>query len=407
MNSDRSFHLSVTFNHFFKSEKAGGLLLIFCTLLSLLIANTAQGPAFIHFWHSDINLSFGTVSLDYSVEEWINDGWMTIFFLMVGLEIERELYVGELSDVRNALLPLGAAIGGMLVPALIHLAFNLGEPTQKGIGIPMATDIAFSLGILSLLGKRVPPALKIFLTALAIIDDLGAIIVIAVFYTKGFSLVYLSLALGIFAILFILNRLKVYVLWAYLLPGLLMWYFMLKSGVHATISGVLLAFVIPFAKDSAKSPSLRLQRGLHNLVNYLILPVFALTNTCLRILPGWYRHLAYPNDLGIIAGLVAGKPAGIFLFSWLAVKMNWCRLPRHVTWKKIFGSGILAGVGFTMSIFITNLAFTGEADLISDSKFAVLIASLTAGIAGWLTLRSASRKPFPAGGSQELISPTD
>ncbi len=391
------------FNHFFKSGKAGGIILIFCTLLSLLIANTGPGSSFIHFWHSGLNLSFGAISLDYSVEEWINDGLMAIFFLMVGLEIERELYMGELSDFRNALLPVAAAIGGMAIPALIHLALNFGEPTRRGIGIPMATDIAFSLGILSLLGKRVPPALKIFLTALAIIDDLGAIIVIAVFYTKGFSVVYLSFALGIFALLFILNRLKVLTLWAYLLPGVLMWYFMLKSGVHATISGVLLAFVIPFTKDSAKSPSARLQHALHNLVNYFVIPVFALANTCVRIVPGWYEHLIYPNDLGIMTGLVAGKPAGIFLFSWLAVKMKWSQLPRAVTWKKLFGSGVLAGVGFTMSIFISNLAFTGETGLIDDSKIAVLIASLTAGIAGWLTLLYACRKPFRQAERQEVI----
>jgi len=386
MTNNTSPGLSNIFKDFFKSEKAGGLILIFCTIISLLIANSGWGNGYTHFWHSPLNLSFSTIKLDYSVEEWINDGLMTVFFLMVGLEIERELYVGELSDFKNALLPIVAAIGGMAIPALIHFYFNHGTTTQSGIGVPMATDIAFSLGVLSLLGSRVPPSLKIFLTALAIIDDLGAVIIIAVFYTKDFSAVNLFIAIGIFLFLLILNRLKVYKIWVYLVPGALMWYFMLKSGVHATISGVLLAFAIPFNKDDSVNPSYKLQHALHNIVNFFIIPLFALANTGIQLAAGWLNHLYSKNSIGIIAGLVLGKPIGIFVLSWFVIAMKWCRLPEGTDLKKLLGAGILAGIGFTMSIFITNLAFTGETEIIQDSKIAVLLASMLAAVAGMIIL---------------------
>jgi len=394
MTKNNDSGLTRLFKDFFKSGKAGGLILILCTLVSMLIANSGSGEAYHHFWNSKLNLSFQSVQLDYSIEEWINDGLMTIFFLMVGLEIERELYVGELSDFKNALLPIMAAIGGMAIPALIHFSFNHGTATQRGIGIPMATDIAFSLGMLSLLGNKVPPALKIFLTALAIIDDLGAVIIIAVFYTKGFSAMNLLIALGIFAFLVILNRLNIFKIWIYLIAGVFMWYFMLKSGVHATISGVLLAFAIPFRKIDKINPSYKLQHALHNPVNFIIVPLFALANTGIHLTTGWYNHLYSNNSLGIITGLVTGKPAGIFALCWIAVRLKWCSLPESINWKILLGAGALAGIGFTMSIFITNLAFTNEISLVQDSKIAVLIGSMIAVIIGLIILFLSFRRKY-------------
>jgi NhaA family Na+:H+ antiporter len=380
------FKLTELFIHFFKSEKAGGFILIACTALSLLLANQGTAQSWLHFWHSRIDLSFAMITLDYSMEEWINDGLMAIFFLMVGLEIERELYAGELSQIRNALLPVLAAIGGMVVPALIFFLFNNGSLTQSGIGIPMATDIAFSLGMLSLLGSRIPPSLKIFLTALAIIDDLGAIILIAIFYTKGFVAINLMIAIGIFIFLIVLNKLKFRYLSVYLFAGVIMWYFMLKSGVHSTISGILLAFAIPFDKQDQRSPSLRLQKALHNPVSYLILPLFALANTGIPFAKDWVTHLYSRNSAGIILGLLIGKPAGILLFCWVTVKLKFSQLPEGLGWKILAGTGILAGIGFTMSIFITNLAFTGQNGFIEESKIAVLAGSLLAALLGLLML---------------------
>ena len=392
--SHSNFRLSQVFKDFFNSEKAGGFILIFCTILSLLIANSKLGDGYLHFWHSSLNLSFPGARLNYSIEHWINDGLMTIFFLMVGLEIERELYVGELSDFRNALLSIAAAVGGMLFPALIHFAFNHGTHTQPGIGIPMATDIAFALGMLSLLGNRIPPSLKIFLTALAIIDDLGAVIIIAIFYTKEFSVINLGIALGIFGFLLILNRLRVYRLWIYLIAGVLMWYFMLKSGVHATISGVLLAFAVPFHKDDSINPSYKLQHALHKPVNYLIIPIFALANTGIPLAQGWYNQLSDGNSLGIILGLLLGKPIGIFMLCWIAVKMKWSVLPQGINWRILLGAGALAGIGFTMSIFITNLAFESKIELIEGSKITVLLASLFAALIGLAGLFLSCKREF-------------
>ena len=373
------------FNDFFNSEKSGGLILIICTIASILIANTSIGNAYLHFWHSDLNLSFAKISLNYSVEHWINDGLMAIFFLMVGLEIERELYIGELSDFKNALLPIIAAIGGMMIPALFHFFFNHGTSTQSGIGIPMATDIAFALGILSLAGDKIPPSVKIFLTALAIIDDLGAVIIIAIFYTKSLSLLYLSIALGVFVLLLIFNKLKVKNLFFYIIPGIVMWYFMLKSGVHATISGILLAFAIPFDR-TGNNQSERVQHFLHKPVAFLILPLFALANTGIILSQGWHKTLMSDNSLGILTGLFLGKPVGIILFCFFAIQSKICKHPEGMRWPHLSGISVLAGLGFTMSIFIANLAFD-DAELIQDSKIAILTASLLAGLLGFFLLK--------------------
>ena len=383
------YHLSRSFKAFFASERAGGLVLLGCTVLSMLIANSEWSDAYLHFWHTPLNASFSFIKLDYTIEQWINDGLMAIFFLLVGLEIERELYAGELKELRSALLPIAAAVGGMIVPATIHFLFNAGTATQNGIGIPMATDIAFALGMLSLLGNRIPPSLKIFLAALAIIDDLGAILVIAIFYNSGISWLYLSLALGIFGLLLILNRLKVYKLIFYLIPGIVMWYCMMQSGIHATISGVLLAFAIPFTPADNKrrvGTSYRLQHSLHKPVAFIILPLFAMANTGIPLAANWIQQLKSNNSIGIISGLFIGKTIGILLFSWLLIKMKWGQLPEAVYWKHLFGTAILAGIGFTMSIFIANLAFTDTA-IIQDSKIAVLTGSLISCIAGLIVLR--------------------
>ena len=374
--------LTRLFNEFFESEKAGGILLIFCTVISLLLANSVFGDHYINLWHFQIAAQ--------SLEHWINDGLMTIFFLLIGLELEREIYIGELSSFKNATLPIVAAIGGMLVPAGLFIIFNFGKPTQAGAGIPMATDIAFAIGILSLLGNRVPASLKVLLTAIAVIDDLGAIIIIAIFYTSTISFINLGIALAIFAFLLVLNRLKVHNLVPYLIGGVAMWYFMIHSGIHATISGVFLAFAIPFGNGREKSPSYILQHILHKPVAFLILPLFALANTCIVINSNWYEGLGHSNSIGILAGLIAGKPTGIFLFSFVAVSLGLCALPQHLKWKQILGVGFLAGIGFTMSIFITLLAFD-NAEIITRSKIAILIGSLVSGVIGFFWLRRALR----------------
>lgn len=370
--------LTKTFKAFFENEKSGGLLLLFVTIASLLLANSSFQTEYISFWEKDLG--------HHSITHWINDGLMTIFFLLIGLELEREIYHGELSNIKNASLPIMAAFGGMFIPAAIFLALNFGTATQNGAGIPMATDIAFAIGILSLLGSKVPASLKIFLTALAVIDDLGAIIVIAVFYTTSISFVNLAIALGIWGILFILNRKKVYYLLPYLIGGIAMWYFMLNSGVHATITGVILAFVIPFGDGGENSISHKLQHYLHKPVAFFILPLFAVANTCIAIKPDWHEGLSHPNTLGIVLGLVVGKPLGILLFSFVGVTAGICSLPKDLKWPHILGAGMLGGIGFTMSIFITLLAFK-DSETIIFSKIAILIASILAGLFGFCYLK--------------------
>lgn len=370
------------FKEFFKSEKAGGFVLIACTIVSLLLANSSLSESYTHFFHQHLNLSFAGLQLDYSIEHWINDGLMSIFFLLVGLEIERELYVGEFATMQQALLPIVAAVGGMAVPALMHFAFNAGTETQAGFGIPMATDIAFTLGILSLAGNRVPTSLKIFLTALAIIDDLGAIAVIALFYSKGFSLAYFSGALAVFFLLYFLGKRGVHQLWIYIVGGVLMWYCMMQSGIHATIAGVLLAFSIPFPRNTTRNnPSWILQHALHRPVAFIILPVFALANTAIPLGGDAMAGLQTPNALGIMAGLFLGKPVGILLFCFVAVKTGLATISTEISWKALTGAAVLAGIGFTMSIFITNLAFINT-EVINQSKLAILAASLLSAIAG-------------------------
>lgn len=386
--TDLQTTLSKTFNNFFASEKSSGILLILCTVVSLSIANSFAGPAYLAFWQQEL--------AGLSLEHWINDALMAVFFLFVGLELERELYNGELSNFRNALLPIVAALGGIVVPASIHFSLNAGTPAQAGAGIPMATDIAFALGVLALLGSRIPASLKVFLTALAVMDDLGAIVIIAVFYTQQLSLAYLLGALAVLGVLVVLNRrFRVMQLFPYLLGGGLMWFLMLKSGVHATIAGVLLAFAIPFSAraEDETSPSHQLEHWLHKPVAFVILPIFALANTGVVIGAGWQQDLLSANSLGIIAGLVLGKPLGITLLSFLAVAIGLCRLPDDVRWRHIVGAGLLGGIGFTMSIFITNLAFADHADLINAAKMAILFASLAAGVLGFLWLRFVSRAP--------------
>lgn len=371
------------FKDFFDSEKAGGLVLIACTILSLLLANSNFGTNYHNF--------FQTQMAGHSFEHWINDGLMAIFFLLIGLELEREIYKGELSNIKDALLPIFGAIGGMIIPAAFFLLFNFGTATQSGAGIPMATDIAFALGILSLLGNRVPTSLKVFLTALAVIDDLGAIIIIAIFYTKTLLWTNLFIALGIFVLLLVFNRLKIRNLIPYLIGGIVMWYFMLHSGVHATITGVLVAFAIPFGNGNEKSSSFILQHFLHKPVAFIILPIFALANTAI-ILNGNFSQILTENySLGIALGLIAGKPLGIFLLSFLSVKFGFCKLPGDLNWKTIFGVGLLGGIGFTMSIFVTLLAFDNET-IINNAKLVILTSSLIAGLLGFITLKLSLKK---------------
>jgi NhaA family Na+:H+ antiporter len=376
--------LSRTFKEFFDSEKAGGFVLLACTALSLVLANSSAGASWVELWHFEW--------MGRSLEHWINDGMMAVFFLLIGLELERELYVGELSDGKRALLPVIAACGGVALPALIHLALNAGEPTQAGMGIPMATDIAFALGIMALLGDRIPASLKVFLVALAVIDDLIAIIVIAVFYASDFSFGYLAGALGVFAFLAVLNRLRVTVMLPYLIGGVAMWFLMASSGVHATITGVLLAFAVPFPAggEGQESPSHRLELALHRPVAFVVLPIFALANTAIVLGGDSVAGLVTANGIGIMAGLLLGKPLGITLASVVAVRSGLCRLPDDIGWRHVAGAGILGGIGFTMSIFITNLAFAEDAGLIMSSKLAILVASMAAGLLGWFWLRRVS-----------------
>lgn len=418
------------FKEFTRAEASSGILLIICTVIALVWANSGFSESYLHLWHTKISVGLKDFSLNYSLHHWINDGLMAIFFFVVGLEIKRELLVGELSTPRQAILPVAAALGGMIVPALIYILFNLGGQGESGWGIPMATDIAFVIGLMALLGSRVPVNLKIFITALAIADDIGAVLVIAFFYTSNLSFTALLIAAGILIILIIANRLGVRNLLVYLVLGLALWLAFLLSGVHATVAGVILAFVIPaksryntkeflmngkelldeFDRQGEEGPNVlaneerqdivqtledncrkiltplqRFEHSLHPWVSFFIMPVFALANAGVPLQKDFFDSLFNEISLGIIGGLFIGKQIGIFLFSWLAVKLNIAGLPSKVNWKQIYGAGILAGIGFTMSLFITNLAFTSE-ELSNIAKVGILTASLISGVTGYLIL---------------------
>lgn len=376
--------LTTYFRKFLHSNQSSGLLLLFCVVLSLILANSGAGNYFANILQTPLG--------PYSVSVWINDGLMAVFFLLVGLEIKREVVEGELSSVRNALLPIVAAMGGMVIPALIYVGFNYETEYSRGWAIPMATDIAFSLAIISLLGSRVPPAVKIFLAALAIVDDLGAILVIALFYTEQLHWNYLLFAAGILLLLILLNVFRVKKHIFYLIPGVFLWYFMHHSGIHATIAGVLLAFTIPTnASETAISPLEKLEQKLHIPVSFIIMPLFALANTNIIFNTGMAEGLLSTLGLGIIGGLTVGKVTGICLFSAIAVKMGISTLPAGSNWRHLVGIGFLAGIGFTMSIFIALLSFKGAPAVQDEAKFAILIASVLSGIAGFMLLKHGTK----------------
>ncbi len=374
------------FNTFFSANSSAGIILIACVVISLIIANSSLGDEFHHILETSLGFSLIGHSFFRSIHFWINDGLMAIFFLLVGLEIKRELLEGELSNIKKSSLPMLAALGGMLVPAIIYSSINWGTKGISGWGIPMATDIAFAVAIISLLGKRVPLGLKIFLTALAIVDDLGAIVVIAIFYTEQLAFLYLFYAAIIFGILLLMNRFKVNNYLWYMPLGILLWYCTYRSGIHATISGVLLALTIPTNKSNIISPLEKLEHLLSKPVAFLIMPLFAISNTDILFNTEAIQGLASPIGLGIIIGLVFGKPIGITLFSIIAVKMKVSALPKNCNWTHIIGAGFLGGIGFTMSIFIALLSFK-EIEIQSLGKISILAASVLSGIIGYTILK--------------------
>lgn len=366
---------------FINDSRAVGITLICCTIISLVISNTGWGESYIGFWETELHMPAPNVDIPHTPLHLVNDFLMAIFFLLVGVEIKRELLVGELSSVRKSVLPLVAALGGMLAPALIYLLWTSGNPIHsRGWGIPMATDIAFSLGILSMLGKRAPFTLRVFLMALAIIDDLGGILTIAIFYAEEIDWMYLFMGIGILFVLTMMNLLKVRRYFIYMVLGLLLWYMFFNSGVHATIAGVLLAFTIPLHKIED------LIHDMHDPVNFIILPIFALGNTAI-MLPDTYTHIfTSPVHHGIFTGLVIGKPLGVFLLSWLAVKIGIASLPKGMSFKHVLGMGMIAGIGFTISIFMSTLAFSIE-EIRVTAKVAIIGASVLAGILGFMYLK--------------------
>lgn len=433
----------VEFTH---AQASSGIVLMACAAIALIWANSPWAESYFHLWETPVGFVFGPYAIEKTLHHWINDGLMAVFFLLVGLEIKREIIVGELSSIRQAALPIAAAIGGMIVPALLYLAFNVGTPAAKGWGIAMATDIAFSLGALALLGSRAPLSLKIFLTAFAIVDDLGAVIVIALFYTASIDMTSVMVAAGAFFGLLLLNYMGVRKLFAFALLGIVLWFALLNSGIHATIAGVLLALTIPTrirldpgdfmrrneelleefqtteaqdqepilderrqgalraieaACEEVQMPLQRMEHSLHGWVNLMIMPIFALANAGVSFAGFEAKALAEPITLGVLVGLVVGKPVGIVAASWIAVKAGVAQLPQGISWLQIVGAGILGGIGFTMALFIANLAFGTNGDL-EKAKVGILIASALAGFVGvWLLGRGRQRHPARTG--SELV----
>lgn len=374
-------------NAFFRLEMASSIILLVCAGLALLLANTTWGPAryFPAVWDEPVRIGF----LQESLLHWVNDGLMTLFFLLVGLELKREIVAGQLASIRQAVLPIAGALGGMLMPALLFMLFNWHTATARGWGIPMATDMAFALAVLQLLGKRVPLGLKVFLMALAVVDDLGAILVIAAFYTTDLHLAYLAGALGVWAAMLVLNRIGVRALSSYLVLGVGLWYCMLESGVHATLAGVLTAAAIPASGTSNQpAPSLKLEHFLHPVVSFFIVPLFAFANTSLVLHLAVFSELRSPLGLGILIGLVVGKPVGVCLLSWFVARIGWATLPAGVSWRALIGAGILAGIGFTIALFMSMLSLGEHSSGEAVAKLSILLASLLAGTIGYLVLRT-------------------
>lgn len=379
---------------FMDNEAAGGLVLMVVAALALVVANSPLEPGYVETLRTHVG--------PLSIQHWINDGLMAMFFLLVGIEIKREALDGELATWPQRILPGVCALGGMLVPALIYVAFNHADgEALRGWAIPTATDIAFALGVLSLLGNRVPVSLKIFLTALAIIDDLGAVLIIAIFYTSELALPYLLGALAVVTLLVILNRHHVRVLWPYLLLGVILWVLVLKSGIHATLAGVALALILPLDATGhntsggaeASSPLLRVEHALHRVVPFVIIPIFGFANAGLSFAGIGVQHLIAPLTLGVAGGLLVGKLIGVFGVAALVVKLGFARLPVGADWWQMFGIATLCGIGFTMSLFISLLAFADHVLLQDEVKIGILAASLIAGTAGWLVLRFSTRPP--------------
>lgn len=375
---------------FFSSDASGGIVLIIAAALAMVMANTSVTSGLYHsFLETPVQLRVGALEINKNMLLWINDALMAVFFLLIGLEVKRELIQGSLASRRQAVFPVIAALGGMIVPALVYLAFNAQDPVaREGWAIPAATDIAFALGVLALLGSRVPTALKIFLMALAIIDDLGAIVIIALFYTHDLSMLSLGVAAAAIAVLVALNLSGVRRTGIYILVGAVLWTAVLKSGVHATLAGVIVGFMIPLEEKHGKSPAKALEHVLHPWVAFMILPLFAFANAGVSLQGVTLAGLTSLLPLGIMAGLFIGKPLGISLFCWLALKLKWASLPEGTTCKQIMAVGILCGIGFTMSIFIATLAF-GSVDpaLINWAKLGILIGSVLSAVIGYLILR--------------------
>ena len=373
---------------FFKSESASGILLMGTAVLAIIAANTPLQVYYQLLLNTPVEIRVGSLEIAKPLLLWINDGLMAVFFFLVGLELKRELIEGELSDKRNIILPAVGALGGMIVPALIYIYFNAGDPVAiKGWAIPAATDIAFALGILFLLGSKVPTSIKVFLTSLAIFDDIGAIVIIAIFYTADISVASLIVIACCIPILAVLNVTNVAAKSVYILVGLVLWVATLKSGVHATLAGVVLAMFIPMRLESGHSPVKELEQDLHTVVAFFVLPVFAFANAGLNLEGVGVEHLFHPVPLGIAAGLFIGKQLGVFGFCWLAIQMGLTRLPQGISWLSLYGTAALCGVGFTMSLFVDSLAFTDDSLYQHTDKLAILIASLFSGVAGYLILR--------------------
>jgi len=381
---------------FMQKEAAPGILLISATILALLLSNTIMSPLYESFLHIPVEIRIGSLYLDKSLYHWVNDGLMAIFFLLIGLEVKREALEGHLSSLKQLSLPGIAAIGGMVVPAAVYLAFNSNDPVAvNGWAIPTATDIAFALGILSLLGKRVPVSLKIFLMALAIIDDLGAIVIIAIFYTTDLSSLSIAVALMSLLALIALNMFGVTKKAAYFIIGIILWVSVLKSGVHATLAGVALAFTIPLnANDKNKqsiSPLKDIENGLHFWVAFFILPLFAFVNAGVNITEISLQQMSESVPMGIMLGLFIGKQLGVFGFSWLAIKLQLAELPKGSNWLQLYGVSLLTGIGFTMSLFIVSLAFEDDQLFQYTDKLAILIGSSMSGVMGYLILKGSKR----------------